>query len=58
MVSRFDGAVASVVVHIHAPMIPHAAAVVSRFSDLKGKEATIELVGNAARGTSGTSRDK
>jgi hypothetical protein len=39
MVSRFDGAVASVVVHIHAAVIPHAAVVVSRFSDLDGKEA-------------------
>ena len=43
MVSRLDGAVAGVVVHIHAPMIPHAAAPVSRFSDLDVKQ------GNAMR---------
>jgi hypothetical protein len=47
MVSRFDGAVASVVVHIHAAVFPHAAAVVSRFSDLDAKAATIELAGYA-----------
>jgi hypothetical protein len=41
MVSRFDGAIASVVVHIHAVVIHHTAAAVSRFSDLNGKEATI-----------------
>jgi hypothetical protein len=33
-VSRFNGAVASVVVHIHALTIAHAAAVVSPFSIL------------------------
>jgi alkanesulfonate monooxygenase SsuD/methylene tetrahydromethanopterin reductase-like flavin-dependent oxidoreductase (luciferase family) len=43
MISRLDGAVAGVVVHIHAPMIPHAAAPVSRFSDLDVKR------GNAMR---------
>jgi hypothetical protein len=37
MVAGFNGAVASVVVHVHAPMITRAAAVVSRFSDLNGK---------------------
>jgi hypothetical protein len=37
MVSRFDGAVAGVVVHIHAMMIADAGAVVSRFSDVNGK---------------------
>jgi hypothetical protein len=39
-------------------MIAHAGAVVSRFSDLKGKAATIDVVGNADGGTSGTSRDR
>jgi len=47
MISRFNGAIAGVVVHVHAPMIPHVAAVVSRFSDVNVKRATIELVGYA-----------
>jgi hypothetical protein len=49
MVSRFDGAVASVVVHIHAVVIPYAAAVVSRFSDLNGKEPAMQVVSYAGR---------
>jgi hypothetical protein len=46
----FNGAVASVVVHVHALTIARAAAVVWRFSAFYLKEVMIELVGNAARG--------
>jgi hypothetical protein len=37
-ISRFNGAIAGVVVHIHKPIIYYPAAVVSRISDFKGKE--------------------
>ncbi|HVC63184.1 MAG TPA: hypothetical protein VND19_22825 [Acetobacteraceae bacterium] len=47
MVSRFNRAVAGVVVHVHAPMIAHAATAVSRFSDLNGKPATPARIATA-----------
>ncbi len=47
MISRLDSAVAGVIVHIHARMISHAAEVVSRISDLKGKPPVLEFTERA-----------
>jgi hypothetical protein len=40
VISRFNGSITGVVVHIHTPIIRDAAAIVSRFSDLNDKRPT------------------
>jgi hypothetical protein len=48
VVSRFDGAVAGVVVHVHGAMIPQAAIFVWRFPDLNNLVADATLVRGAS----------